>query len=356
MISRAESLLGECALSPRREATRSDHRTAARAFSLIELVVASAIAVIVTTASISSVLSVSRTLAQTREVAIVDDQAKHLIDFFVSSTQGAGGKGIRPWASVQAVNSTTDSDTLIIIRSKPEVDECAIVGRPGAGSVLELAKDAATHTVCCNTAAFENKKLTIITPDGNEWGVAVSNNSNTSNCRVTFPPGGGGMAVDDSLSRMPGNQDNFVGGLVVAATVERWYRDSDNRLIRELDTNDDGVIAASERIVAAEEVFDFQVAQGYDADGDGIIFDDNSNDDEWFGNAVGDTKDSGRLEDVPVDTLRMLQIGIIVGGVDNDAVGTSTRRLLDGPSRSATKTVLRPTIGRAFLRNLLTFL
>ena len=327
-----------------------------RAFSLIELMVATAIAAIVTTAAVTSVIGVTRSLGQTREVAIVDDQAKQLTEFFVAAVQGAGGKGIRPWAGVQVINSTTDSDVLILIRADPAVPECAIVGRPGSGAVVELTKDAATDTICCNTALFANRRLTIVTPDGNQWGVAVSNNSNQSSCRVNFPPGGGGVAVDASISKMPSNEDNFVGGLLIAATVERWFRDSQNRLIRESDVDNDGVISASERIVAAEDVFDFQVALGYDADGDGIVLDDNGADDEWFGNAAGDTRASGRLEDVPVDRLRMLQIAVIVGGRDADAVGTATKQVLDGPARSATKTVLRPAVGRAFLRNLLTFL
>ncbi len=330
----------------------------ARAFSLVELMVAVAIAGAVSAAAIMSVVAVSSVLGRTRDVAVIDDNAKQLTEFFVASVQGAGGKGIRPWAGLQVVdrnNPTTGSDTLIIVRADPVVPECAIVGRPGAGAVMELAKDE-TGTICCNTAAHANRKLMIVTPDGNEWGVAVSNNSNTSSCHVNFPPGGGGVDVDATMSKLPSNQDNFVGGLLVVATSERWFRTTANELIRERDDNDDGVISADERIVAAEDVFDFQVAEGYDVDGDGIIFDDGGPDDEWFGNNAGDTKASGVLQDVPVDRLRMLQIGVIVGVPDGSSVAAPAVSLLDGPARSAPGTLLRAANGRAYLRNLLTFL
>ena len=72
-----------------------------RAFSLIELAVASAMAGVISVAAIGAFAHLNRQLVRTQRYTSASDNAKSVVDLLVTDMQGVGGGAIRPWMAIR---------------------------------------------------------------------------------------------------------------------------------------------------------------------------------------------------------------------------------------------------------------
>lgn len=82
-------------------------RTPNRAFTLLELAVALAIAGIVTAAALTATVSLQKSLVATRKTTELGDDARFTLEHLLSPLRIAGGNAIRPW---QAISTTCRDD------------------------------------------------------------------------------------------------------------------------------------------------------------------------------------------------------------------------------------------------------
>ena len=76
------------------------HRSPRRAFSLVEVAVASVLVGIIAVAAISSFALLNRQLVRLQAETRASDDAKSLIDFVVGDLQSVGGGAVRPWMAL----------------------------------------------------------------------------------------------------------------------------------------------------------------------------------------------------------------------------------------------------------------
>jgi hypothetical protein len=108
---------------------------------------------------------------------------------------------------------------------------------------------------------------------------------------------------------------------------------------------------AWESQILSDNVFDLQFALGYDANGDGNLYEDDSVDDEWLGNHADDEMGAGGLADARFSQLRMVEVGFTVGA-KVPQLPAAPVQVMNGPPRSQAGYLLRATRGRAYMRNL----
>ena len=77
-----------------------------RAFNLLEVAIASAIAGIIAAAAISSFAVLNRQLVKLQAESGASDDAKTLIDFLVTDLQAVGGGNVRPWMALWVEDNT----------------------------------------------------------------------------------------------------------------------------------------------------------------------------------------------------------------------------------------------------------
>ena len=82
-----------------------------RAFNLLEVAVASAIAGIIAAAAVSSFAVLNRQLVRLQAETGASDDAKTLIDFLVTDLQAVGGGNVRPWMALWVEDNTQATAT-----------------------------------------------------------------------------------------------------------------------------------------------------------------------------------------------------------------------------------------------------
>jgi len=320
-------------------------RRAPRGVTLVELTVASAIASIVMAAATTSVVALLRNINEVRATAGLDAEAKLLTEYLVASSQGLGGGALRPWATIQVENNFdgSGSDRFTYFEINDDFGACTIEARPGNGVVFRFPT-----TPCCVNSSWEGLEAIASSPNGTFYQALRIGNTTSSpgNCQANFPPGLAGPGYD----RLAGSATDWVGGTLMVGRINRVSMNSARRvLVLERDIDGDGDL---DPIDLAGDVYDFQVALGYDINRNGLLADTGNTADEWFGNST-DTMGSGGLTNVTGPDLRMARFGITLGVRS----GTPSKpvQLLNGPTRSVSGIHLRGTIGRALFRNLALF-
>lgn len=337
-----------------REPSRSPptgRRRAPRGFTLVELMVTLVISSVVVSAAVSGVLLLSQQTLLLKRRAALESEAKLLTEMFVADLQAVGGGSLRPWSVVTVENDYDGqgSDRLVIAESDESLGECMIAKRPGKGAVLELASNE--EDGCClehpSVEAWENRIIMAVNGNGTIVKVMRSNNGVAAACKLNFPKGYGGGNADE-LEKLAGDEADLEGGVITGVNVRKYrLNHATHELIMELDTDGDGEL---EDHVIADQVYDFQVALGYDTNQDRTVDFDGTGGDEFLYNHADDDWDKGGLAGVRHSQLRMVQVGLIVGEPFQGV--TSSAQSLNGPVRTEANTLLRATHGRAFLRNL----
>jgi Prokaryotic N-terminal methylation motif len=337
----------------------------ARAFTLIETMIALAIALAIVTAGISAVMNINTLVVDTRKRAEAWDEAKRLGEFLVSSLQSAGGGIIRPAAAIaledncaarDGLPACMGSDRVTIMRSIPGRPACPVT-QVGASVVLQGVIDGSG--VCCfdtgtdpvtgmalGASTFEGVQALLVGDNGTVISIYLHNRA--GGCMVNAPPGqGAGVLGSDIATAAPGT--------LVAVEAQTLYLDvATHTLRRWVDVAPaDGALVGSETTSLNDITYDFQVALAYDTNPeDGRIADGPSTLDEWLGNAGGDSAlgAAGAFQQTSEEQLRAVEVGVAVGVRAQRANNVVT--LLNGPPVQIPGIYLAQTQARAFLRNL----
>lgn len=321
--------------------------------TLIEVMLATTIAAVIVAAATASVVAVTKSINESKRRALLDTEVKLLTEYVISRMQPVGGGGVRPWSALDVEpNWNGDgTDRIILFEIDDDLGECSITGVPGA--VLNFTPT----TPCCLTAnmsGWENRQLLAVSENGlNTLSLASNNGVDSSGtCQLNFPPGYIGSGLATELDRLPGTPTDLSGGVLVAGIPTRiWLDVTTHELKLDKDTDGDGVY---DEIVLADEIYDFQVALGYDVGTqDGRITNLNSTADEWLYNAPGDSRWTGGLALGTPQDLRMVKVGIAMGAPTQGQPNSIS--LLDNGTVTTTNRFLRATVGQAALRNLALF-
>ncbi len=339
-----------------------------RAFSLLEVAVASSIAAIISTAAISTFAMINKQVVRMKGASVASDHAKSVIDLLTSDLQGIGGGAIRPWMALHVVDDGTASradefnpavggpvkpDRLTYATAIPGVPTCVVTGPAPADPPAALDEvQVAGEGSCCLDAIF----------DAREPGAAAQAFliKGTSYRQITLHTSPTACAVKITRGPLYENDrpepgENWVGAEVVAARVRTIYltEDRELRMYRETESTDAAPTnSASENIRLAGNVVDFQVQLGYDINGDGSLLDATTNDDEWRYNVVGDTATMAGFRE---DALRMIGVGVIVAQPVNDPTYVSTAAIVGSSPIEGPRLQLRAAMGKVALRNLFVF-
>jgi hypothetical protein len=275
--------------------------------------------------------------------AKADQEAKLLLDYLVSNVQQLGGDNVRPWAAVaidddscssMTVGSVTvpacaSSDRLHILMLGSE-QQCEITNV--TGSVVSTTPNAADPAHSCIPTSRQGENLVLINGLG-QWRSARCNNvtatAGTNQCTMA--------AGQSSFNPAGGVDASYIGGTIAVGKVFTYFLDQSTQTLMLLsDTDDDGSPELSE---VADHIYDFQVEYGLDVDGNGVV--------ETFTGAYGVN---------PIERLRMLRLGLIVGVPAPSRDSSAQESVLGGTAKTTARGVyLHPAVAKATLRNLLLF-
>jgi prepilin-type N-terminal cleavage/methylation domain-containing protein len=349
----------------------------ARAFTLIEVAVAMALVGVIAAAGTTIVLQLNRSLKAQAARQRADEEAKQLAEWLIFELRGVGGEALRPWEAISVQGGETaacaaagdvpacdNSDRLVVTFVDNDLPACPLVGNSGVN--LHSARQpnpsgGPPATVCCldlfggavaANSPWEDRSALVLDARRGVHRVALHNrtSSGPGNCAVNVP---GGLPATLATADIPGGQ--LVGAIqrvyfrAPADDAGRGLRK--NGLYEFTDRDSDGRFDAGELQLIADNVLDLQFALGHDRDADGRIVDRTSTDDEWFGNASGDTLPA-TLE---ADRLRMVGVAIVVAVPLPAGEPNTTARVFNGPVRTAISAQARATVTRAYLRNIFLF-
>ncbi|MDP2339526.1 MAG: prepilin-type N-terminal cleavage/methylation domain-containing protein [Deltaproteobacteria bacterium] len=142
-----------------------------RAFTLLELSIALAIAGLVAAAALTATVSLQKSLTATRKMTEIADDARFTLEHVVAPVRTAGGGGVRPW---QAVSTTCRDD--------PRFDL----------PVCDVASAARLHVATVEPAQCKiesvNAGLTTLTVARAGGSCCLANFAGGRNAVVLFPP------------------------------------------------------------------------------------------------------------------------------------------------------------------------
>lgn len=317
-----------------------------RAFTLIELMVALAIAGVVFAAATSSVVVVVNTLKQTEKQIQIDIETKILAEYLSSKLRVIGGGALRPWHGIHLEENWNGdgSDRLTVLELASENDSECVITQHNNGAAIKFDRDD-----CCIDSSWSGKQLLVASKGAEKWLSVFSTGVNVSpgaSCQI-IDSGGNGLGKSKATHTASESPD-FTGGTLVAVRVIRYWLDVDHHQLK-MDVSSDNANTFETQILA-DNVYDLQFALGYDvAPIDGKITNTGSINDEWLGNAVGDGLGNAGLVNAKEHELRMLQVGVAVGGSVSGMSGRA--QILNGPERVLDNGLLRSVGASVYLRN-----
>lgn len=380
-----------------------------RAFSMLEVMVATTLSIVVIAAATTAIIVIIRSLNQTGQSSSADTEAQLVSEYLVAQLQGIGGGAVRPWMAVVIENNrgAENSDVIRFADVPAELPPSVSITQklPEAGRFSFIIAERRDGRGTCGLArlthdddgdgfpddggrAFSRAELTgrqavLTSPTGETWrsvviqDVAIGDRAET--CFVQFSASGAGLASNGALkdadrhtgldldgdgSLGPESPDEWVLGQLSLVRVREWRfeRLPDDRQGQIVERIATGAAFGAPRVLL-QGARDLQIAAGYDfLPFNGQILETaNGRSDEWLNSVDGD--DGGVIEripldlkrpatDVPQDALRMLDIAVIISPPSSERQGDL--RAFDGPVRRANEPRLAG--GRAFLRNQLLFL
>lgn len=361
---------------------------ATRGYSLIELALSMVIAGIVAAAAISTFSVVNSQIIQLRTEAAVEAKLQRTLAGLVADLQEVGGGALRPWHAMFVYPGDADmffSDALLGVTVDSESGSstpCPIISYNGTivevGEVLDFLQPAppappATH--CCLMDNTYTGRFAALARD--QDAVIVGVNAATldlATCTV-------GASVLFAPQRMDSAHSWELGQMAIVDA--KWIA-----LDHEKHTLDAYLLEylapapalpgevppgmpipiQSETRTLARDVYDFQIANGYDVDLDGIVGEVSGGADEWLGNVPGEVASETWLGDESSETgaagfvstrFRMVEIGLVVGLPSKIRKPREVSGVLDGPGFPSgtpcptdhTNLFLRTGTARVLLRN-----
>lgn len=302
-----------------------------RGFTLTELMIAAGLSIVVALAAGTSFVSTySQYYAVQSGTAMVQDLSI-LSDYFTSRIQSVGGGSVRSFQSIWVENNCAarsvfpacnGTDRLTLISVPQPIQSCGITSQVSPG-VLQMA-----NSPCCLTAAMVNQPMMLSATDSFAQGFITS--VDLSSCRLSYSPGqaAGNNSVPNSYL--------WNSGSMTLINVHTYYLSTSAHELHVFsDFNNNGVAESGEDMVIADQVYDMQVALGYDFNpADGLITDNGSTTDEVLYNKTGDTALGalGTFQKAIRANLLTVIFSITSAGGTVANGGTRTIQNLDGPS------------------------
>lgn len=373
-----------------------------RGFTLVEVMLASAMALAIVAAATSSVLMIVRTLNRTGQSNAVVSEVQLLSEFLVAQLQGIGGGVVRPWMVTVVGNNTgaNGSDVIRFADVPSTLPTSAMLLQHVSAGTFSLFQPAPTPSAPdrgrCGLADLRKdtdgdgfpqgiedegagwraselvgQQVILASPTGTTWRSVVVADAGIattpSGCFIRFEAGSGGLAANgefadaDRIERISGVEDleQWVGGQVAFVRAREWrlvpaIADVPARLV---ETIVEGRTRTERTLF--EGALDLQIAVGYDHEPfDGVLSQaTDGSEDEWL-NQRSDESRSFRIPqdldaaDIGSELIRMIDVAVVIALPR--AERELTVRAFDGPQRSGPEA--RIAGGRAYLRNLLLFL
>jgi len=322
-----------------------------RAFSLLEMMVAMALAGIIAASAIGAGTAINRVMVDSRRRVVVWDEAKRVEEALLSRVQEAGGDPLAAFQSVIVEDSCVadasrglpdcfGADRITIISARADVPSCDV---EASGATLRV--DAADP--CCITPDFTGPAILVLP---NEVVTRSLHNPNVPSCHVTAPPGQG--------NPVPKTLTNGTKGTLALVTMETIFprrkgatNEYELLVWRDAGSPGNNKVDVGELQLFADRIYDFQIALGFDSNPeDNDVVDTNSSTDEWLGNA--EAIPPSLPPSIAASQLRMIDIAV--------AVGVPAERFTDQPVKllnratpiSPSNIYLAATRGQVTFRNL----
>jgi hypothetical protein len=352
------------------------------AFSLVELMIAMAMATAIAAAALMASAQIGRVMSDTRRRVIVLDEAKRITEALATEIQESGGTPLAPSRAIIVENGTCaaiagstaaanipacdGNDRLLVtsVRStfvtstgvERSLGTCDVVSVNG--SVLQLQADTNGNCSCLfpetpsrgvvddEPSPYSRSTVSLVREsDGAVLRLNVK--STVRGCALSVPAGAGNPPA------------SALGpGVIVPITQRLFFSAPDPTLpqarqirvwsdVAHGSEPPDGVPSLDELSLFADHVYSFQVALGYDAGDNGDLVDSSATDDEWVGNVPADERPSAIADD---GLLRMVGIGIVVG--DRVALMGTAAQVFDGPTVATPGIYYATATTKIALRNL----
>ncbi len=332
-----------------------------RAFSLLEMVMALAIAGVITAAATTATMSIYDASLTMTQSSFAHEEAKIIADLVSTNVLQVGGGRVRPWNAISNGCFIGESGALTAVnggvcneQGGTRLDIVDFVEGTEQLTLQDLNASRATFSLggqpCPLTAAkgFPSTGVNVVFITNTEGGgfrgarctprvVAPS----TCECTLTPLGGVGAVAVPHVRSTAP----VFTGGTMLVGQIVSFERDGTS-LFERRDFDEDGNV---ERRLISDRIFDFRVLFGHDAQPeDGEI--------DTLSGGWQTPLDIRPTAAQPATALRMARIGVIVGGrLTKPNATTSTASLFGNAPLNAPRFSLRAAETAVTLRNLLVF-
>ncbi|MGE3684156.1 MAG: PilW family protein [Bdellovibrionales bacterium] len=304
--------------------------------TLIELLISQGIAMVVVTAllAVSAIHVNLASVSSSRAQLSVDAMA--LNDYFSRQLPSAGGEALPIWSAILVEDNNcpargslpacNNSDRVTTI-SAARIDGCSVESSaPGlirfdqtSGCCLDTIRLNLSHVVLVKVGSVGQRYVTSV---------------NREFCSVSVV--NGPAAFNDNVVE----PYDWSRAILVPVTIRSYYLDRDTgELIRY--TYRSGGPDQNTGILSplTDRILDFQVALGFDFDpADGAVRDTRDFTDEFLYNAI-DSTNGGSLEsfgqgqflNTALNSLRMVQLGLIVGLPTANPEASAPMQILDGP-------------------------
>ena len=325
-----------------------------RGFTLSEVLIAAGISAFLMLGAVQMMTMQTQVrLASTSQV-LVDGDLLLLEDFFSRQVAGAGGNGLTPWAAIwvenncsaRAVFPTCDGSDRLTTINPLATSNCPITGSTVNGTGTDLTIDSTTGC-CLNNLNLGNRHVELM--NGNQFAQRYVMNFDLSTCTMHVEPGPTVLHVSAVATF------DWTGAILIPVVVTTYYRDP---TLNELHSYTYSTRTTGPDLILADQVYDFQVALGFDFNPtDGAITDAGNSLDEWLYNDPNAAEEMGKgiFASNPTSTLKMLNIGLISGYTGKAVNSGLATRALDGPVRQLPDVAFRTAQIKTMLRNTGTF-
>ncbi len=338
----------------------------ARAFSLVEAMIATVLAAVILAPLTAAVVNINRTIMETKRKTELRSEAKLVGEYLASKIQAVGGDVVRPHMAalienggavapptergcrnVAGLPACDGSDRVTMMVQDATHQVCTVLGNAGVNLQID-----ATSGCCLDVGpAFTNQQALVVGPSG--ISVSVFLNTRTGACNINAPPGLGAGVLPGTLATV-----GYPASLVVVGGRMLYVDRPAHSLMLWQDTANAGVADPGELTILADNVYDLQLSPGYDGlPEDGRVVDLDASTDEFLYNDAADPKfpgATGLFASVREDQLRMLRIAFAVG-TRSQTSGGNGAQMLDGPTRTAAGVFLEPTTVSVSMRNVNVF-
>jgi prepilin-type N-terminal cleavage/methylation domain-containing protein len=329
----------------------------ARGFTLMEAMIALAIAGIIVAGGATSISVINDRVQDTKKRAAAWDQAKRLQEYVISQMQSAGGGVLRPFQAIDVWNNVADcaarvpappglppcdgADRIELLKVSVGFPQCRVSGTTGV--VLNVDADPITAACCLDGGAFADHYAVLVGDDGTFEELYLQ--TLTGGCGINAPAG---------KARNPPGGPSAAPGTLIAVEHQMLYVDQGTkRLWMWRDADGDRDVDPIERTALFDGVYDLQVAEGYDGNpADGREVDDASDTDEWrYNHPLDPSFGAAAFLPITEDQLRMLQVAVTVA-VKARLGENVPSQILDGPPLPAVANLFYvSTSSKAYLRN-----